>query len=245
MKISLALIVTPTKEESKRLDKALTSVEGLFDEIVITQAGPHPNEDVSRVIKKHGGKDTFFTWISDFAAARQYNFDQCTGDWIFWMDADDLIRGGDKLREKLELADAKGYTGVSVLYHYSHDKRGRVEDSHWKLQAVKNGYYEWRGKIHENLALVKEGSNIQTNDVIRVHTANKKDAESSLVRNLEILEDSIKSDPDEPRNYFYAARCYLGTEQWDEVIDVVETYLTLSNWKEERYDAPQIVTGKQ
>ena len=237
MKISLALIVAPTEKEAQRLDRALSSVPDVFDEICITQAGPHPSEEVSEVIKKHNGKESFFKWIGDFAAARNYNFEQCTGDWIMWLDADDIVRGAENIRNNVNLANSAKVTGLSLLYHYAHDKQGRVTDSHQKLQIVKNGFYEWKGVIHEDLLPVKDGKNASIKDVVRVHTANAQDSENSLKRNIEILEKAMVTEPNEPRHYFYAARCYLGTEQWDEVIKVITKYLTLSDWKEERYDA--------
>lgn len=237
MRISLALIVSPTKEEAKKLDTLLKSVEGGFDEICITQAGPHPSEEVSEVIKKHNGKESFFTWINDFAAARNYNFSQCTNDWIMWLDADDVLRGTGNIRDAVKVAEGNGVTGLSTLYHYSHDENGVVTDSHWKLQLVKNGYYEWKGVIHEDLLPIKDGRDARIKDVIRVHTADKDDAKRSLERNKKILEEIVQKEKDEPRHYFYLARCYLGTEEWEKVIDVVDTYLTLSNWPEERYDA--------
>lgn len=237
MKISLALIVAPTEKEAKRLDNLLKTVDGVFDEVCITQAGPHPSEEVSSVIKKHNGTESFYKWHADFAAARNYNFSQCTGDWIMWLDSDDLVRGSENIRKNAELAEQNGVTGLSTKYHYSHDKHGNVTDSHWKLQIVKNGYYEWKGVIHEDLLPVKDAKDSRTNSIIRVHTATEEDSKRSLERNKEILEKIVKKEKDEPRHYFYLARCYLGTEEWDKVIDVVKTYLTLSNWPEERYDA--------
>ncbi len=186
MKISLALIVAPTKEEATKLDSLLESTNDSFDEICITQAGPHPSEEVSKVIKKHGGVESFFTWESDFAAARNYNFEQCTGDWIMWLDADDLLENAENVRQNVILADSNGVTGLSTLYHYSHDKNGNVTDSHWKLQIVKNKHYEWKGVIHEDLLPVKDGRDARIQDVIRVHTATKSDSANSLARNKDI-----------------------------------------------------------
>lgn len=236
-KLSLALIVTPTSKEAKRLDKCLSSVKGVFDEICITQAGPHPSEEVEAVIKKHNAINSFFTWKNDFAAARQFNFEQCTGDWIMWLDSDDLLKGAENIRKNVELAEQAKVTGLSTLYHYSHDANGNVEDTHWKLQIVKKGFYEWKGCIHEDLLPIKETKDARIHDVIRVHTATKADSERSLKRNIEILEEALQKEPNEPRHYFYLARCYLGIGDWNKVIDVVTTYLTLSSWPEERYDA--------
>lgn len=237
MNISLALIVAPTEEEAKKLDRVLSSVEGIFDEICITQAGPHPSEEVSKVIKKHKGNESFVRWTNDFAAARNFNFGCCTGEYIMWLDADDIVSGAENIRKNIELAAQNGVTGLNTLYHYSHDENGAVTDSHWKLQIVKNGYYEWKGVIHEDLLPIKDGHDAKIKDVIRVHTATQSDGKNSLIRNKKILEEIVKKETDEPRHYFYLARCYLGTEEWQKVIDVVETYLTLSDWPEERYDA--------
>ena len=73
--------------------------------------------------------------------------------------------------------------------------------------------------------------------MVRVHTATEKDSDASLRRNLLILNDAVKLEPNEPRHYFYLARCYLGVEQWEDVIRVIERYMELSGWKQERYEA--------
>lgn len=237
MKISLCLIVKPDPGEAKKLDKCLASCAEFFDEIVITQAGKEPDKRVSKVIKKYNGKETFFEWNDDFSAARNYNFSCATGDWIFWLDADDVLKNPENLKKNIELADQNNVKGLSVLYYYK-VKDGLVMDKHWKVQAVKNdGHAEWKGVIHEDLLPKRVENWASINDVIRVHTADDDDSKRSLERNIKILEKAIKSEPNEPRHYFYMARCYLGTEEWEKVLQSVKNYLALSNWKEERYDA--------
>lgn len=235
MKISLALIIKASDGEAKKLDRCLASCASFFDEVVLTITGE--NKACEDVAKKYNAKVSHFTWVNDFAKARNFNFSQATGDWIVWLDADDIVRGADKIRENVELADSNNITGISLMYNYAHDKAGKVTQQHWKLQMVKAGLYEWKGIIHENLiggALSKEAS---INDVVRVHTATEKDSTESVYRNLTILNEAVQVEPNEPRHYFYLARCYLGVDDWHNTIVAVERYLELSGWKQERYEA--------
>lgn len=237
MKISLCIIVKPTDEEAKKLDTCLASCAEHFDELVITQAGSAPNDAVSNVIDKYNGTESFYTWDDDFAAARNYNFSCATGDWIFWLDADDTLAGAENLKKAIELAEQNNVSGLSTLYHYK-VVDGKVVDKHWKTQAIKNdGHAHWKGIIHEDLLPKRPVEWASIKDVVRIHTATEDDNEASLKRNLKILKKAIEKEPDEPRHYFYTARCCLGIEDWDGTIDAVQKYLDLSDWKTERYDA--------
>lgn len=235
IKTSLALIVKADDREAKKLDRCLASCAQHFDEIIITITGK--NEECEKVASKYNAKVSHFDWVDDFSKARNFNFEQTTGDWIVWLDADDVLRGSDVLRKNIELADSNKVTGLSIKYNYAHDSNGKVTQEHWKLQAVKRDVYKWVAPIHENLIAFAPSKEATINDVLRIHTANKQDSEVSLNRNISILEKAIVKEPNEPRHYFYMARCYLGNGNWLGVIDMVEKYLQLSGWKDERYEA--------
>jgi glycosyltransferase involved in cell wall biosynthesis len=86
----------------------LGSVRGIFDEIVVVDTG---SVDRTREIaREHGAKVFEFAWIDDFAAARNAALDHATGDYAFWLDADDVIEPGE--REKL-VALLEGLDGAS------------------------------------------------------------------------------------------------------------------------------------
>ena len=50
-------------------------------------------------IARHWGARVHeFAWRDDFAAARNQSLHHATGDWIFWLDADDRIDEANRLR---------------------------------------------------------------------------------------------------------------------------------------------------
>jgi glycosyltransferase involved in cell wall biosynthesis len=85
-KVSLTMIV---KDEQGNLPHCLGSVAGLFDEIVVVDTG---STDRTREIAREFGARVFdFVWVDDFAEARNAALARATGDYAFWLDADDVI----------------------------------------------------------------------------------------------------------------------------------------------------------
>lgn len=236
MNISLALICAPTDEEAVKLDRCLSSVGKHMDEVCVTVTGD--NKAVEKVCKKHNAKVSYFEWVHDFAAARTYNFEQCTGDWILWLDADDVVRGAENIRKNVELAEQANCSGLQVLYEYMKDEHGNVVDAHWRTQLVKNdGHAHWVGKIHEDLLPTRNVVWAKIDDVVRVHTATREDNMKHHERNLAILEAEIETDPQEPRNYIYAGRAYVALKRYEDALRVLSTFIQTSGWNEERYEA--------
>ncbi len=97
--VTLTMIV---KDEENNISQCLSSVAGLFDEIVVVDTG---SKDRTREIAAEFGARVFdFVWVDDFAAARNAALARATGDYAFWLDADDVVDPPEreKLRELLE-----------------------------------------------------------------------------------------------------------------------------------------------
>ncbi|HWY86284.1 MAG TPA: glycosyltransferase, partial [Gemmataceae bacterium] len=93
--VSLCMIV---KNEEDNLPACLASVSGLTDEIIVVDTG---STDRTREIARDAGAKVFeFPWVDSFSAARNESIRHASGQWIFWMDADDRL--DDENREKLK-----------------------------------------------------------------------------------------------------------------------------------------------
>ena len=102
--ITLSMIV---KNEGKYLRDCLNSVKEIVDEFVIVDTGSI--DSTIEIAEKFGAKIYHFNWINDFSAARNYALQNSTGDWIFYLDADERLSEKSileikKLTENLEKA---------------------------------------------------------------------------------------------------------------------------------------------
>ena len=96
--LSLCLIV---RDEEHTLGRCLDSMAGIADEIIVLDTG---SVDATKSVAiEHGARVFDFTWIDDFAAARNASFAHAEMDYIMWLDADDVL-----------LPD---YVPASTLYH--------------------------------------------------------------------------------------------------------------------------------
>jgi glycosyltransferase involved in cell wall biosynthesis len=83
---SLCMIV---KNEEANLAECLKSAADLFNEIVVVDTGS--SDQTKETAAAFGAKVFDFPWCDSFAAARNESIKHATGEWIFWLDADDRL----------------------------------------------------------------------------------------------------------------------------------------------------------
>lgn len=84
--ISICMIV---KNEEDVLGRALKSVQGIADEIIIVDTGS--TDSTKEIASSYTNKIYDFEWCDDFSKARNYSFSKATKDYCMWLDADDVI----------------------------------------------------------------------------------------------------------------------------------------------------------
>ena len=86
MRISVCLIV---KNEEDVIERCLESVKGFADELIVVDTGS--SDTTKEIVRKFSDKLYDFEWIDDFSAARNYAFSKAKCDYLFWLDADDIV----------------------------------------------------------------------------------------------------------------------------------------------------------
>ena len=174
------------RNEEHTLGRCLESVAGVFDEIVIADTGS--TDATKEVAARFGARIVDFAWIDDFAAARNFAFAQGTGDYLMWLDADDVFTPQE--RDKLLTLKATldpGVDAVSMLYHTAFDAAGNVIASNRRMRIVRRSMnFTWVGAVHEDLVANDTFTFLDTDIVV---THRKPDSETGpSKRNLLILE---------------------------------------------------------
>lgn len=85
-RISLCMIV---KDEEELLPHCLASVQGAVDEMIVVDTGS--SDRSPEIARQHGAVVVPFEWCDDFAAARNAGLEQASGDWILFLDADEVL----------------------------------------------------------------------------------------------------------------------------------------------------------
>ena len=84
------------RDEEKNLPHCSKSVEGVFDEIIIVDTGS--TDRTVEIARSFGARVFDFVWVDDFAAARNAALARATGDYAFWLDADDVVDPPQRLK---------------------------------------------------------------------------------------------------------------------------------------------------
>ena len=228
MQLSLCMIV---KNEEDVLPRCLDSVKNAVDEIVIVDTG---STDATRAIAAHYTDKIYDEpWQDDFARARNVSFQKAHGDYLMWLDADDVI-APDQLPRLFELkkqlardpADMVvcGYAGGGLSF-----RRERIVRRCEKAR--------WVGRVHE---CISPFGRVIGSDFTVTHLRSNKPRGA---RNLHIYQKWRAEEPLSPRDLFYYGRELYYNRLYTEAIAVLEEMLAGEGWHVNQIEACKVLAS--
>ena len=253
--VSVCMIV---RNEAHNLRPCLNSLRDLASEVIVVDTGSA--DDTVEIARELGARVYSFPWIDDFAAARNESIRYATGDWIFWLDADD--RPSAVAIAQLKRAAASGLADAYMCLVPSTAPDGSEEVTE-HIRLFRNGLgIQFECAVHETVFadLVRLGLRLACTDISIEHTGyaspDAKAAKAS--RNLAILQREVGLHPDRADYIFYRGQArgalkdaeglaadmreYLSRTRPGPIFDFMRfwAYVSLASWHESRGQREQL-----
>ncbi len=121
--ISVAMIA---KDEEQCIADAIKSVAPVADQIVLVDTGS--SDRTVALARELGAEVSEHSWQDDFSIARNESLRHCRGDWIFVLDADEVVAPCDLkgLRALTEARENVAYRFVARNYGFNSELTGWV-----------------------------------------------------------------------------------------------------------------------
>lgn len=241
--ISISIVII-CRDEERCIERCLHSVFTNIDsndEVIVIDTGSKDN--TINIIKNKFSKVIIQEkkWNNSFASIRNLGLDLAKNDWIFFIDADEIITNEsiDNLKLYLTIINYIGLRSVVI-------NPTIINENYHIVQGVrriirKSDKIKYYGVIHEeprldNNMFGKDLACISFDNIILNHDGYREDImieKNKLQRNTNLLVEMIKLEPNYPRwLYFY---CRDGRYLIDETtyIDTLKKVVELS--KDEYY----------
>ena len=193
MRLSACLIV---RDEAVDLPRALASLDGAVDEIVVVDTGSRdPTPEIARAA---GARVIEIEWPNDFAAARNRAIDEATGDWCLSIDADEELA-----TPRVQIDPAAHGMTVTVRNLMAPGELAAWHDSQLVRLFRRAPELRYEGRIHEQIspAIARVGGTIAASTVQIVHHGYARTTAQGGVdrakRNLALLAEALRATPDD------------------------------------------------
>lgn len=189
-KLSIGMIV---KNEADKLEDTLKALQSLREmvpcELIIADTGS--TDETFSIAERYADKVFFLEWQDDFAKARNATLAQATGEWFFFLDADEVLREPKELARFLLMPQSKQYHSILIPIYNITSTSNNSWNVFWSNRIFRRnpGIY-FKGKIHEQAILRDPQYTLRQTNLLHSGYNNddrEKMAEKSK-RNLETIE---------------------------------------------------------
>lgn len=226
--ISLCMIL---KNEEDVIGRCLDCVKDIVDEIIIVDTGS--TDKTKEIVSKYTDKIYDFKWIDDFAAARNFAFSKATKEYIFWLDADEVLFKEDQTK----LLNLKESLNSSIDIVKMTDHRGLDENGDPLLRYKRNrlvkrsNNFKWVGFIHE---YIEVSGNVYESDIAITHQKLHDAGDRNLRIYRKKLDEGHKLST---RDIYYYGKELYYNKFYNDAIKVLSEFSEMDAWIEEKIDA--------
>jgi tetratricopeptide (TPR) repeat protein len=220
------------KDEEANLPDCLGPVADLVHELVVVDTGSA--DGTKAVAARFGAQIVDFPWVNDFAAARNESLQHASGEWIFWLDADDRLDDANRARLRT-LLETLPEDNIAFLMRC----QGSPDDSTLCGMAVgqvrlfrRHEQARWQYRVHEQIwpSLSRLGGSARWSDVVIRHRGYDDPSVRARKRqrNLALLLQENAERPDDPYILYNLGAVYQVMGRLSEAVSLLERSLQLA-----------------
>ncbi|NUN16556.1 MAG: glycosyltransferase family 2 protein [Myxococcales bacterium] len=218
--LSACMIV---RNESGVVGKAIQSLRGLADEVIVVDTGS--TDDTPLVSQRAGAKVFHSPWRDDFAYHRNESIAYATGKWVLIIDADETVEAGDFADTRRRLA-ANGLPDVLMVKHWSTYPGGDRVLEYLPRILRKSAPIRYQHRLHEQLTV--NGNEALLSNVVMSHQGYEQ-AERLSSKNERNARIAALMPDDEPHTHHCRMRAQVALNRWDDAKESAQRLLTLPN----------------
>ena len=209
--ISICIIA---KNEEKHINTFLSSIKNFMNtyphEIIFVDTG---STDSTKMLASKYTKQVYdFTWINDFAAARNFSLEKASHDWVLILDCDEYITELDPLGfQQMIEQNPKGIGMITRQNHYQMNEHDSIYTDQVERFFHKQ-YFHYEGIIHEQVVSL---TNTKPQKMLLPLTAehcgyqlSQEELFQKVTRNNTLLLKMLGECPNDPYLYFQLGQSY-------------------------------------
>lgn len=241
--ISVCII---TKNECSKIKRCLEALLQTGYELVVVDTGS--TDGTIETVKNYTESIYEFPWIGDFAAAKNYAVSKAKSDIVMVVDSDEYLIDFDKKSFEQRVKRYNSAVGQISRKEEFINEKGESEQCMVRTERVYDRRnYHYAGRIHEQLtfgstmsedrddtrkALYVNTGSIQAYDTGLVfehdgYAGTMDERKGKAVRNAELLEEELKTYPDDPYVLYQLAKSYRITDGPEKALEYYKRVLGL------------------
>jgi glycosyltransferase involved in cell wall biosynthesis len=221
------------RDEGTTLPSCLESVRGLFDEIVVVDTGS--TDDTRQIAEDFGARVTEFGWVDDFSAPRNVSLAMATGDYAFWLDADDIVEPQERtnLENVLNGLRVENKSAYRMLCASDRQGDGPLIADHIRLFPMSIDI-RWVYRVHEQIlpSLERFGVPIRRTGITIRHRgyADPATKDRKRQRDFRILMKELSTAPDDSFVLYNLGMILFERSLWQDSLGYFERSLAFMSY---------------
>jgi tetratricopeptide (TPR) repeat protein len=228
LRLSLCMIV---KDEEEMLPRCLAAVQPAVDEMIIVDTGS--TDRTVEIAASFGATVLHHEWTGSFSDARNVSLDAATGDWIIYLDADEVLVEEDAQRLRALTGRVWREAFALVETNYTGDIEDGTALTHTAMRMFRNRpEYRFKGRLHEQMAYALPGYLTERIEYTQLRIEHYgylgvvRDAKDKSRRNLDLLLQQVADGREDAFQSFNLGSEYLALGEVDTAVEHFE-----KSWK--------------